>query len=110
MNDSVEKMKFSARVVHDLSLNLKETATHMDGVARELHHVKRFFAEGDKPKLIGLGVTMILIPEPTGISDVLGAAVVSAGLIQAKIKKSALHIEDIYSTFARVMRDVKAIR
>ena len=97
-------------MVHDLSLNLKETADNMHDVARELHPVKRFFAEGDKPKLIGLGVTLIILPEPTGVSDVLGAALVSAGFIQAKMRQSALHIEDIYSTFPRVMRDIKTIR
>lgn len=110
MKDSIDKLKLSAEMVHRMRLNLKEAANGMGGVARELHPVKSCFAEGDKPKLISLGVTLILVPEPTGVSDVVGAAVVSAGLIQAKMKQSALHIEDIYSTFPRVMRDIKAIR
>ncbi len=97
-------------MVHRVRSNLIETASSMGGVTKDLHPVKRLFAEGDKPKLVGLGVTMILVPEPTGVSDVVGAAVLSAGLIQAKMRKSALHIEDIYSTFPKVMRDIKAIK
>ena len=110
LKDSIRKAKLSAEMVRDLNLNLKETANSMLGVARELHPVKRFFAECDRPKLIGLGVTLIILPEPTGVSDVLGAALVSAGFIQAKMKQSTLHIEDIYSTFPRVMRDINTIK
>ena len=110
LKGSVDKGKLSVDIVRELCLSLKETASNMNGVARELHPVKRFFAECDKPKLIGLGVTLLILPEPTGVSDVVGAALVSAGVIQAKMRQSALHIEDIYHTFPQVMRDLRTIK
>jgi hypothetical protein len=55
-------------------------------------------------------LTLITFPEPTPISETMGAAVLVAGLIQNRIKKSTLHVEDIYKTFQEVNNDILRIR
>jgi hypothetical protein len=40
----------------------------------------------------------------------VGAAVLVAGLVQNRIKKSTLHVEDVYKTFQDVNNDILKIR
>ena len=66
--------------------------------------------DGDKSRLVKIGLTLIAFPEPTPISETLGAFVLSLGIIQNKMKKSTLHIEDIYNTFQDVNKNLLRIR
>ena len=52
---------------------------------------------------------MIAFPDPT-ISDIVGSALVAAGLIQMKMKHSALHVEDVYKTFPQVLKELDSLR
>jgi len=52
-------------------------------------------------------LALIALPDPT-ITDILGSALVAAGVVQLKIKRSALHVEDVYKTFSQVMKELAA--
>jgi hypothetical protein len=55
-------------------------------------------------------LALIAFPEPNPISESIGAAVLAVGLIQTRIKKSSLHIEDIYRTLQDTNKDLRLIR
>ena len=71
---------------------------------------KNYGGAKKKSKLIKLAITLITFPEPTPISETLGAAVLAAGLVQNRIKKSTLHVEDVYKTFQDMNKDILKIR
>ena len=81
----------------------------MRGFTNELHSTQKLWKQGNKSLLIKVGLAMIAFPDPT-ISDVVGAALVSAGLIQMKMQNSALHVDDVYKTFPKVVKELGAIR
>lgn len=104
------ELKTTATVLQELGLNYQETLEVMKGFTKDLRSTKSLWKDGDKSRLVKIGLTIIAFPEPTPISETLGAFVLSLGIIQNKMKKSALHIEDIYNTFQDVNKKLLRIR
>ena len=105
-----EELKRMAAVLQELGLSYTETLEVINEMAKDVNNAKKLWRDGNKSKLIKLAITLIMFPEPTPISETMGAAVLTAGLIQNRIKKSTLHIEDVYKTFQDVNNDILKIR
>jgi len=101
-----EELKNVAVMLRELGLSYEETLDAMKGVAKESHFVRRLWRDGDKGMLIKIGLALIAFPDPT-VSDIVGTALVSAGIVQAKIKSSTLHIEDVYKTFPKLIKELR---
>ena len=110
---NTEEAKDLAEVLRQLSLSRKETVnvvnTSMRGFTKELRSTQKLWKRGNNSLLIKAGLALIAFPDAT-ISDVIGSAMVAAGLIQLKMKNSALHVEDVYKTFPQVVKELGAIK
>ena len=104
------ELKTMAAMLQELGLSYTETLEVIKGVSRDLRHTRELWRDGHKSKLIKLAFALITFPEPTPISESVGAAVLALGLIQNRIKKSTLHIEDVYKTFQDVNKNILKIR
>ena len=104
------ELKTTATVLQELGLSYQETLEIMKGVTKDLRSTKSLWRDGDKSRLVKIGLTLIACPEPTPISETIGVFVLSLGMIQKKMKKSTLHIEDIYKTFQDVNRSLLRTR
>ncbi len=98
-----EELKNVTLAVHELGLGYQETLEALSKVSKDLGSFKHLGKIGKKSKLIKIGLALITFPEPTPISETLGAFVLSLGLIQTKMRQSALHIDDVYDTFRDVL-------
>lgn len=112
MGFTVEKqeLKRMAVVLQELGLSYTETLEVIHEMSKDVHNAQKLWRGEKKSKLIKIAITLITFPEPTPISETVGAAVLVAGLVQNKIKNSTLHVEDIYKTFQDVNRDILKIR
>ncbi len=81
----------------------------MCGFTSELRSTQKLWKHENKPFLIKAGLALIAFPDPT-ISDVIGSAMVAAGLIQLKMRNSTLHVDDVYKTFPKVVKELGAIK
>lgn len=106
---NTDDLKALTQAVQELSLSSKETAGAIHDFSDELRNTKRLWKQGKRPILIQVGIALIAFPDPT-ISDVVGAAFIAAGLIQLKMRNSALHMEDVYKTFPRVVKELSTIK
>ena len=75
-----------------------------------LTHVKRVCRKGNQGNLMKIGLTLIAFPFPIVVDDVLGWSFLVAGLIQRKIKNSALYIEDLNKEFPKILRELQEIK
>ncbi len=105
-----DELKSTVEALRELGLSYKESVDVIQGVSDEIRSVRRLWKKESKSKLIKLGLSLIVFPEPTPISETLGAVVLTAGLIQNKVRLSNLHIDDVYSTLQGVMRDLQTIK
>ncbi len=104
------ELKSLVHVLRELGLSYEETVDVMNGVAKEVGSVRHLWKKGDKSSLIRIGLYLIVFPEPTPLSETLGVFVLSAGIIQKKMRGSSLGIEDVYNTFQGVVRDLQTIK
>lgn len=108
-----EELKKLADALRESASNRAETAhilhSSMKGFTGELQSTQKLWRKSGNPVLIKIGLALIAFPDPT-ISDVVGSALVAAGLIQLKMKNSALHVEDVYKTFPQVLKELGSIR
>jgi len=104
------ELKSLVDALHELGLSYEETVDAMNGVAKELRSVRHLWKKGNNSNLIKIGLTLIAFPEPTPLSETLGAVVLSAGIIQKKMGRFSLGIGDVYNTFQGVMRDLQTIK
>ena len=105
-----KELKRMAAVLQELGLSYAETVEVINEMAKDVKAAKKLWRDGYKSKLIKIALALITFPEPTPISESMGAAVLAAGLIQNRIKKSTLHVEDVYKTFQDVNNDILKIR
>jgi len=104
-----EESKNLVDVLRELGLSYEETADVMMGVAGDLRSLRVLLRRGDNSWVIKLGLALIAFPEPV-ISDIVGSILVSAGVLHAKMKRSALHIEDVPNTLQGVIKDLQLMR
>ena len=100
-------------VLRESASNRTETAhilhSSMGELTKELQSTQKLWRNGSNSALIKVGLALIAFPDPT-ISDIVGSAMVVAGLIQLKMKHSALHVEDVYKTFPTVIKELGSLR
>ena len=81
---------------------IKRTATESAGI-------RQLWRQGKKPILIKAGLALIAFPDPT-ITDMVGSALVVAGLVQEGIRRRTLYVEDVQKTFLRTMKEIRGAR
>jgi hypothetical protein len=105
--DEIESV---ALMLRELGLSYKETANIMSELTRELQLSRHLWKRNNGSMLVKVGLALIAVPDPFIVTDVLGAALVTAGVIQTKVKNSKLYVEDVYKTFPKVVRKLDALR
>ncbi len=99
-----EELKSAALALRELGLSFQEVSNAVGGVASDVRPLKGLWKTNGESKLIKMGLALITFPEPTPISETLGAFVLTLGMIQKKRGQSVLHIDDVYSTFQKVLQ------
>jgi hypothetical protein len=105
-----KELKRMAVVLQELGMSYTEALEVVNEMAKDVNSARKLWRDGYKSKLIKIAITLITFPEPTPISETVGAAFLAAGLVQNQIKKSTLHVEDVYKTFQDVNNDILKIR
>lgn len=107
---SSEKLKNIATVIEELTECYGETLNALKHTIKGMSSAENLWKQRKTSRLIKYGLTLVAIPDPFIVTDVAGACMVSVGLIQTKIRNSSLHVEDIYTTFQNVIKDMLEIK
>ena len=102
----LEEAKAAIKAVTELSECQKELYTTMKGTSRQAAVAKKLWREGNKSRLIKIGIALIVFPDPSPITEIIGAGFVTAGAIQKGIQKRSLYMEDITKTFQSTLKDI----
>jgi hypothetical protein len=102
----IEEAKTAAEALTELAENEQDFSNAIRGMSQDVKSTKKLWREGNKSRLIKIGVTLIMFPEPTPISETIGACFVAAGAIQKGIQSRSMFIEDIKKTFQSTLKEV----
>ncbi len=70
----------------------------------------RLWKEGNKSKLIQIGMALVAFPEPTPITVIIGSGFIAAGAVQQGIKSQSIYMEDIPRSLNNTFREVCSVR
>ena len=85
---------------------IKETAKGNEAMFQSIKHL---YKKGNQGNMMKIGLTLLAFPLPIVIDDVLGCSFLAAGLIQRKIKNSAIYLEDVNKTFSNTLKQLQQI-
>lgn len=103
----VEEAKVHAKSLREIGECGKDIGDSVKDTAQSVGSIKKLSREGNKSRLIQIGMTIFLIPEPTPISEIVGGTIMAAGAIQQGIKNQGLYAEDIAKTLKKTMRELQ---
>ena len=66
-------MKAVANTLNELSGSYSDLLNAIRGTVKEVKTARKLWRDGNKSRLIKLGLTLICFPEPTPISETVGA-------------------------------------
>ena len=108
--EELRKLKIAKKSIEELNLSYTETLGNIKEFSENLSSLKSLWKTSNKSKLVKWGLSLIIFPEPTPVTEIVGATLLSAGLIQQKIRNNGLHIEDIQKTFQEVFKNLNNLR
>jgi hypothetical protein len=107
---TVEDAKAAIAAAVEVNEERKELSNALSGNGCAASSAKKLFRTGNESKLIKLGVALIVFPEPTPISEIVGAGFVAAGVVQKGIKSRAGFAEDIGKDFKKAIKELSAMK
>jgi hypothetical protein len=105
-----EEVKAVTKAVNELSECYSDAAGALKTTGYTVEDTKKLWRAGNKSRLAKIGVALIIFPEPTSISDCVGACLVAAGAVQKGIQKRSIFLEDVTKTFRNTLKDVWAAK
>jgi hypothetical protein len=109
--EETQKLKKTLDTLRELGEDWRKNIAIINDATRGyeagLESIKRLCKKNNSGNMVKLGLMLIAFPLPIVIDDVLGCSLLAAGLIQKKIKNSALYIEDVNKTFPHLMKELQ---
>ena len=84
----------ATKALTELTESDKDLYRGIKGTSREVVATKKLWREGNKSKLIKIGVACIMFPDPSPIGEIIGAVFIAAGLVQKGIQKQTIYLGD----------------
>jgi len=101
-----EQAKNVTKALKELNESYIDLLGSIKGTANAAKATKKLWREGNKSRLIKIGLSLVVFPEPTPLSETIGACFIAAGAVQKGIRSRAIYIEDITKTFKNTLQDV----
>jgi hypothetical protein len=103
-----EQVRTATKALNELSESYIDLLSTVKGTAKAAGATKKLWREGNKSRLIKIGMSLIVFPEPTPISETIGVCFIAAGAVQKAIQSRTIYIEDITKTFKSTLHDLVA--
>lgn len=101
-----DEIKNAAKALSELGKSHVDILDAVRGTIKEAKATKKLWRDGNDSKLIKIGVALIVFPEPTPISETVGACFVAAGAIQKGIRSRSIYIDDVNKVFQDMVKEV----
>ena len=89
------------KAAKELGETFTETVTiinGMNGAVKEVNQLYDHGYGGAGKSMISLGIALVMFPEPTMVSDVIGGGVIAAGLFYNQLVPPPIYIDNIFDT------------
>jgi hypothetical protein len=105
---SVKEAKTAIKALTELAEAKSDTVNMLKGTRQRATATKKLWREGNKSRLIQIGMALIVLPEPTPVTPTIGACFIAAGAIQKGIQSRSIYMEDITKTLQSTLKEIVA--
>jgi hypothetical protein len=106
----MEALKATRKAIVEMNESYMDMIKTTKDTARTVHDTQQLWKAGYKSRLIKIGVALVVFPEPTPISEIVGAGFIAAGAAQKAIRSRALFMEDVKKTFQSTLREISEVK
>ncbi len=106
IENEVEKAKTAVNALCELGEAKKDATVALKDTCIVGEATEKLCSEGNKSKLIQVGMALMIFPEPTPVSLIAGAGLLAVGGIQKGIQNRAIYLEDIGKTLKATLKEV----
>ena len=106
----MERLKDTRRALNELNESYIDLLRTTKASAQNAHDAKQLWRAGYKSRLIKIGIALVVFPEPTPTSEIIGGAFIAAGAVQKAVRNRALFVEDVKKTFQMTMKEISAYK
>ena len=103
----MEKAKQTSKSLYELSESYVELHKAIKNTAQVTAQSKKLWREGNKSNLIKIGIACIMFPDPSPVTEIIGAGFIVAGAVQKGIQKRTLYVSDLKKNIEKIQRDLK---
>jgi len=100
----------NAKTLTELAESYKDLCNGIKGTSRETAATNKLWREGNKSRLIQIGMALIVLPEPTPVTPTIGACFIAAGIVQKGIQNQSIFLGDIKKTLETTLREIYSTR
>jgi hypothetical protein len=104
----MEHLKSTRKALTEMNESYKDLLRETKETSRSVQIAKQLWRTGYKSKLIKIGIALVVFPEPTPISETVGACFIAAGAVQKAVRNRAMFMEDVKKTFQRTLNEISA--
>lgn len=105
-----DEAKTIVNTVKEMNESYVDLLQSVKGMIKEVKSTRQLWRDGNEPRLIKIGLTFIVFPEPTPISETVGTCLLAAGVVQKGIRNRAIYVEDMFKTFQDVFKDLRTTK
>ena len=105
-----QDIKLATKSLSELSDTREDFHDSIKNTVQSAAKPRKLWREGNKTKLMSIGMAVFLFPEPTPISEIAGVGIMTAGAIQQGIKNQGIYAEDIPKTLRKTLRALGDIK
>jgi hypothetical protein len=105
----MEQLKTTKKVLTEMNESYLDLLKATKETARDVHATQQLWRAGNKSRLIKIGVALVVFPDPTPTTVIVGGCFIAAGAVQKAIKNRALFAEDVTKTFQSTLKEISAI-
>ena len=106
----MEQLKATRKALTEMNESYTDLLRETRGTAQYVHAARQLWRAGYKSRLIKIGVALILFPDPSPTTEIIGGCFVAAGAVQKAIRNRALFMEDVKKTFQSTLKEISATK
>jgi hypothetical protein len=106
----MEQLKATRKALTEMNESYIDLLKATKETTWNIHETRQLWRAGYKSRLIKIGVALVVFPEPTPISEIVGAGFIAAGAFQKAVRNRALFMEDIKKTFQSTLREISDVK
>jgi hypothetical protein len=107
---SMEQAKTTVQAANELSESGKDLFFAVRGTKQVVADAKKLWLEGNKSRLIKIGVACIMFPDPSPVGEIVGAGFLAAGLVQKGVRKQYLYLGGLKKNLDRTLQDLRSVQ